>query len=203
MTFYSINRSSRLALALGFSLGVHAFLLQDRSFPAPSIGSVAPSLSAHLARPTALLPARSDGGRTAGSPPAGTAPVPSPGVRSHPGREAAIAAAEPGSVERENELDAEGVRGYRMALARAIRALRSPGADAGGAGEVRVLLTKTTESLPPTVMLLASSGVPAVDARALAWVSAAVGQVMLPPALLGRRFRLEITLDFQPVPPID
>ncbi len=103
--------------------------------------------------------------------------------------------------------ESEGIRQYRIALARTARLLRSE-PDRTQKKEtndltnnvrvVRLQLEFEAGGQLQACTLLESSGQNVLDARALEWMSRAARQTRLPDALTGQPFRIALTLEFDP-----
>ena len=97
--------------------------------------------------------------------------------------------------------DPEGLREYRLILARVARQFRL-GGEPGTPhwqGVVLVAISKSSGAAPPTVGLSKGSGQPLLDAYALDMASRAVDQANVPDTLQGQGFELVLPIHFQAV----
>lgn len=92
----------------------------------------------------------------------------------------------------------EGVRAYRMALALGARRFRAyPVADGGAAPVGRVGLSlRFAPGIAPELTLASSSGNPDLDRAAMTMIRAAVDEVGPPEGLRGRRFVIDLPVEF-------
>jgi protein TonB len=96
-------------------------------------------------------------------------------------------------------LDAEGVRAYRMGLARAARAYkRYPGIaqERGWAGTAEVRIAVSREGRPRQIFLERSSGHEALDHEAVDMMSRAAVSAPVPESLRGREFAVSLPVLF-------
>lgn len=96
-------------------------------------------------------------------------------------------------------LDADGLRSFRLALAReARRQKRYPvrAIEAGWEGTVDLRVSVTTRG-PPTVSLVRSSGHAVLDAAALDMMGRAVPATALPASLKGQDFSVDLPVVFE------
>ena len=97
-------------------------------------------------------------------------------------------------------LDAEGLRGYRIELARVARAYRRyprQAEDAGWQGTAEVRVTVLEGGIAQEPKLLHSSGHPVLDEAALAMLRQALPQTPVPPVLRQRAFALDLPVVFE------
>lgn len=132
--------------------------------------------------PVPLVPSTAAGGER--SPPDGTVPVPA-AAGAAPGRDGA-------------GLDADGLRQYRLALAREARRYkrypeRALLAGIGGTVEVRV---EHGAGAMPVTRLVRSSGDESLDAAALGMVRQAAPRTAIPDTLRGRGFAVSLPVIF-------
>lgn len=97
-------------------------------------------------------------------------------------------------------LDAEGLRGYRMALAREARRFkrypaRALEAEWSGTAEVSVALA--ADGLPLAVQLVRSSGHDLLDEAALEMLRRALPATPVPDSLRGRAFSVNLPVVFE------
>lgn len=218
-----------LAPALGASLALHLLLLWPEALPGP-LQHAGTTLSATLRAPDAAsaqppLPASAP---PAQMPPAiGRAAAARPPVVATarermpasdavsppltlPAGEPAHAAAAPAAAAAGGEaamaapegLDADGVRAYRIDLARGARAhKRYPllARERGWTGTVEVEVEVSRQGLARHIQLARSSGHDILDREALAMMSRAAGVAALPESLRGRAFsvRLPVVFDLE------
>lgn len=112
-----------------------------------------------------------------------------------PEAQPAVASALPASA----GLDADGLRSYRLALAReARRHKRYPARaiEAGWEGTAELRVTVTVRAAP-TVHLLRSSGHAALDAAALDMLGNAIPATALPASLKDREFSVDLPIVFE------
>lgn len=97
--------------------------------------------------------------------------------------------------------DPEGLREYRLILARVARQFRLAGEPGTPRwqGVVLVAISKSSGAAPPTVGLSKGSGQPSLDAYALDMASRAVDQANVPDTLQGQGFELVLPIHFQAV----
>lgn len=97
--------------------------------------------------------------------------------------------------------EGEGVRTYRIALARAARSFRNypqTARETGSGGLVKVRLDINEAGRPQPGILLESSGQDVLDAAALDMLDRAAQQVNVPASLLGQAFQMVIPVEFDP-----
>lgn len=103
-------------------------------------------------------------------------------------------------LEETEALSADGLRQYRLVLAREARRFKRYPAYArerGWEGDVIIMLTGTSVLEVPSVSLDKSSGHAALDEQALEIMRRAVSQAALPESLRGRRFRIAVPIQFR------
>lgn len=96
-------------------------------------------------------------------------------------------------------VSAEGLRQYRLSLARAARCFKDypPLArERGWEGSAEVTVTVGRLQPMPGVALTRSSGIALLDEQALAMIGRAAGLVALPQTLQGQEFRMPMTIRF-------
>jgi protein TonB len=109
----------------------------------------------------------------------------------------------PGATEDRRAMEApseDGLRQYRLALAREARRFKGYPAYARGRGwqgDVVILLNASPAMESPVISLENSSGYPLLDDQALEIVRRAAGQAGLPDTLRGKRFRIAIPIQFR------
>jgi len=222
VTFQSVGRFG-LGRALAISLVCHLLLL----WPAPAAwqesGSLEPMQATLRAPPVSATPAagkpaprRSPPQRPAetvstADQPVLSVPVPtqddshdeslpistSAGARRSgpPTREVSVTARASGEG-----LDAEGLRGYRIELARVARAYRRyprQAEDAGWQGTAEVRVTVLEGGIAQEPKLLHSSGHTVLDEAALAMLRQALPQTPVPQVLRQRAFALDLPVVFE------
>lgn len=97
-------------------------------------------------------------------------------------------------------VSADGIRRYRLSLARESRRFRrypDQARVAGWQGVAVIRLEAATGTMLPVVSLEHSSGHEALDAQALAMMESAVQSAALPEALRGRRFGLSLPVHYR------
>lgn len=92
-------------------------------------------------------------------------------------------------------LDGDGVRAYRLALARSARHARATLTELP-TGNGRVELRVIVDRYARRVVVAASSGQAALDAAALALMGRAVNEALLPEVLRGQVFELAVPVEF-------
>lgn len=97
-------------------------------------------------------------------------------------------------------LDADGIRAYRMGLARGAREYkRYPviAQERGWAGEAEVRIAVSREGRPRQILLARSSGHEVLDREAVDMMSRAAGSVSVPESLRGREFAVSLPVLFE------
>lgn len=202
----SPSLSPALRRALLASLAIHALVLAGGGVPALS-----------LRRPEAPLKAvLGSGGAAAGAPRPALPPSPAapeePRTKAQPRRavhapaplsraapppplaEAGVAAATAPPAE---GISADGMRQYRLALAREARLARDASRlQTAWEGRAEVAVTVGGASPAPTVALERSSGLDPLDREAMELVARAARRALLPESLRGREFRLVLAIEF-------
>jgi protein TonB len=104
-------------------------------------------------------------------------------------------------MERPTEgLDADGLRSYRMALAREARRFKRyprPALEAGWAGTTEVTVAVTAAGGAADPRISRSSGYPVLDEAALEMMSRALAATAVPPILLGQAFAVSLPVVFE------
>ncbi len=194
----------------GASAGNRALAATLRAAPAAVVAHAAAEAAAKVSPPgTAAVPVA----RRA-APAALTAPPPSPaaagdGAAAAPAPPAAKAAPVPapsGAAGPADGIDANGLRSYRIGLAREASSHRSypPLArERGWSGTAEIEVDVPREGAPRQVVLARSSGHDILDRAALAMMSRAAAAAALPDSLRGRAFavRLPVVFDLDEAPP--
>lgn len=98
-------------------------------------------------------------------------------------------------------LDPEGLRGYRLALAREARRFKhypaqALAAELGGTVELRVTVRES--GTPAEARLSRSSGVAVLDEAALDMLRQALPITLVPPSLQGQAFSISLPVVFEP-----
>lgn len=230
MTLHSVEKRSHLLPALAISLALHLLLLwapplarRGGDAAAPLVATLRPVLPPLQGRqtPESTTPAN--------PPPAAPAAAAVPEMVSSPQKvsvgETPIAAATPDSTATTPDrsdifsggaaspapvpvavgpagdgLDPDGLRGYRLALAREARRFKrypaeALAADLGGTVELRVAIA--SPGLPPVVQLVVSSGVPSLDEAALDMLRQALAATPLPESLRRQAFNISLPIVFE------
>lgn len=216
-----------LAPALGASLALHLLLLWPDAVSGP-MQQAGTTLSATLRAPAASAPPpvpagmpTAQPGPPAGRPAAARPPVVAASERSPasdavpppltlPAGEPARAAAAPAAAGAGGEiataaqegLDADGVRAYRIDLARGARAHRRYPAlarERGWAGTAEVRIDVSGEGRPRRVELARSSGHALLDREAVDMLARAAAETTVPDSLRGQTFavRLPVVFDLE------
>lgn len=205
MSFQSLARPG-LHRALALSLVAHLLLLwpsppgwQARERPAPLTATLRPTGQVGIAGQR--VPIRT--GDTAPSPqqhqesaPGSGVPTPTPNWTVADGTRSGD---RPEPVQTEGVVDAEGLRGYRLALAREAsrhKIYPQQAIDAGWRGTVQVQVTMPAEGLPQHA-LLGSSGFPLLDGAAEEMLRHALPATALPESLRGKRFSVILPIVFE------
>lgn len=215
MSFHSLGRSG-LGRALLLSLAFHFLLLwpspttwQDTG-PTPSLVAtlrsgqevrpVSPPLprlssSSDAVKPT-LVPADHEAAATEPAPARVTA-VPAGAAESSTVQAVTAAVAAP---ESQAGVDAEGLREYRLALARQARSFkrypkRAEEAGWAGTAEVRISILENGQALEPK--LQRSSGHALLDEAAIEMIRQALPATPVPPALRQQAFSIDLPVVFE------
>ncbi len=96
--------------------------------------------------------------------------------------------------------DADGIRAYRVSLAREARSHRQypPLArERGWTGEAEVELDVSRQGRAGHILLARSSGHEILDREALAMMSRAATSAALPPSLHGQAFTVRLSIEFK------
>lgn len=224
MTFQSARIDGRLTRALAISFALHILLLWPAPAPLTMAGHAASLLSATLRAfdrpvepPPAVpprklhpspLPASASAppsvlSRTEAAPSEPVAPVPSAAgasPASAPDRAApAQAAAVPRPSPASEGLDADGLRQFRLALAREARRFKRYPAralEAGWSGTAEVRLTFVADAAGSRAEVVRGSGYGVLDEAALEMLRQATPATPLPESLRGRAFAINLPVVF-------
>lgn len=217
MTFQSPKQRRHLLPALALSLVLHILLL----WPAPTArqaGDAAVPLTALLRpaaapKPVVKTPApthRSPSTPAVVSQPAATAvdavPAPiatsssTPPIAGRSDIPAAAVPTPPADIPAGDSIDGDGLRGYRIALAREARRykrypVRALEAEWAGTAELRVSVAAGGQ--PQEVQLARSSGHDLLDAAALEMLRRALPVTRVPDSLRGRAFSVDLPVVFE------
>lgn len=155
----------------------------------PILAAMAPAPIARipneLPKPSAIDAARA--GAESSSAPAGDAAAGSRTASGPAGGPDAAEGVDPGAL-----------RDYRFAVARVVRKRYPPLAiERGWTGIAHVRLTLSPNGLPSDVTVVASSGHAVLDAQAQTSIAMAARLAVLPAALLGRGFHVDLPVEFR------
>lgn len=155
----------------------------------PILAAMAPAPIARvpneLPKPSAIDAARA--GAESSSAPAGDA-----------GAASRTASGPAGGPDAAEGVDPGALRDYRFAVARVVRKRYPPLAiERGWTGTAHVRLTLSPNGLPSDVTVVASSGHAVLDAQAQTSIAMAARLAVLPAALLGRGFHVDLPVEFR------
>ncbi len=195
----------RLGWALALSVVLHGLWLlpEVRLRPAPTVAQPlrAGFVREDVAGPSARVekPAKAAADSLRRSAPALAAPAAATPATSELDVATHVAAHAPaqtiGTPAPDGALDGDGVRAYRLALARSARHARATLTDLP-TGNGRVELRVIVDRYARRVEVGASSGQAALDAAALALMGRAVSEAPMPEVLRGQAFELAVPIEF-------
>jgi protein TonB len=173
---------------------------QDVPSPRQEAGKPRPPMMAKPARlPEAAVVAAPLAGGLAATPEGSAAPPAPPGALAAPPSSASASGALDAAEPKAEGLDADGIRAYRVGLAREARAhKRYPqlARERGWAGTAEVVLDISREGLPRQVHLRRSSGYELLDQAALDMLARAAAATPVPESLRRRPFEVRVPVIF-------
>lgn len=217
MSFQSLERST-VWRAFAISAALHALLLWPAAVPrqeavpaahlaatlrtSPSAGTAAHNAAMSMATsrnppaPRSVAPAKSEPSKT----PASSSVSPVALTATGAGRSGAVRPATTVLTPSEGSLDAEGLRGYRVALAGQMRGHKrypSQAEDAGWQGTAEVRVTVLSGGLVQDPELLRSSGHDVLDRAAVEMLRDALPTTPVPPVLRQQTFVVDLPVVFE------